>query len=71
MSIRVYCNKCDSLIKSIDPAMLIRFDTHSSWVFRTLDYSAKQMLENGENVILCKNCSEKFLEFLKGDQKDG
>lgn len=70
MSIRVYCNKCDSLINAIDPAMLIRYDTLTSWFFRTLNYNANQMLENGENAILCKNCSEKFLEFLKGAENN-
>ena len=65
MSMEIYCDKCNAEIKSIDQPLLIRHDTVTAWCLTNLTRNASQMLESGENVVLCEKCRDEFYKFIK------
>ena len=71
MSMKIYCDKCSAEINSIDSTLLIQFDTVTAWCLTNLNHNASQMLESGDNVILCEKCTDKFYKFIKYEDGDG
>lgn len=65
MSMKVYCDRCNNKINSVDRTLLIRHDTVTAWCLTNLSRNASQMLDSGDNVVLCEKCMDEFYKFIR------
>ena len=64
MALLVRCDRCDCELSGVTTAYLLRYDDVCAWNLTTQNRTATNLLADGDNVILCDRCMDKFTEFL-------
>lgn len=71
MALTVRCDRCNCELSGIDTAWLLRYNDKGAFAFTTLNSTADQLLDGGENYILCDDCMDKFNDFINAEESEG
>lgn len=60
----VKCDRCKKEIKSLEDALLLKWKAMYAHTLTTMRRTDIQMLDGGDDYVLCNNCSGDFAHFM-------
>ena len=65
MSLFLRCDRCNRELSGLDAVHLLRHDSRTARSLTTLNRTALDLLDGGENTILCEDCMNGFIDFME------
>lgn len=71
MALLVRCDRCYCELSGLDTAYLLRYSDAGACFFTSQNRTALQLLDDGENIILCEKCMNGLQNYLgSGDTEE-
>ena len=64
MGLAARCDRCYCELSGLDTAYLLRYDDVGAWLLTNQNRTALQLLDGGENIILCEECMNGLQNYL-------
>lgn len=58
------CDRCKKELHGVDDANLLKYNNKSAYTLSTMHWTDIQLLDGGDNCILCESCMEDFKIFM-------
>lgn len=58
------CDRCKKELHGLDDANLLKYNNNSAYTLSTMHCTDMQLLDGGDNCILCESCMEDFEIFM-------
>lgn len=59
------CDRCKKELSGLNDANLLKYINKSAYTLSTMHLTDTQLLDGGDNCILCESCMEDFEVFMR------